>query len=166
MSVRLGPEILRLRGTFAFGSYLNFLAGLGLALGVVGISTGKVLGGLYGLGAGLVSGWPAFRNWRQEVIVHQEGFVWRRLTGTSTVAASELKTVRPINVSTYLRGDFVMVSVTLANGRTLAIERIEDPAQLSRVLWDLMSPSATPATPTTPATSNWQPPSPTTGGTQ
>ncbi|MDH6131292.1 hypothetical protein P3T37_000661 [Kitasatospora sp. MAA4] len=153
----LGPTVARFRGVLAPGGYLSYLAALALIAGVVGIGKGMVLNGLYGLAVGVLAGSPTVLGWRQEVAVHQQGFVWRRLTGTRTVLHAEIQGVRRISVRGSMRGNYEVVAVTLPGGREVFIGRIEDPQRLA-----LLLSGAEPA-----PMSAWQPPAPTVqGGTQ
>ncbi|MDH6108302.1 hypothetical protein P3T36_004233 [Kitasatospora sp. MAP12-15] len=149
--IQLGPVVARFRGTLAPGGYLSYLAALALIAGVAGISTGAVLNGLYGLVVGALAGSPTVLGWRQEVAVHQQGFVWRRLTGTRTVLHTEIQGVRRIRVSSSMRGNYEVVAVTLPGGREIFLGRIQDAPRLARLLFGAEQ-APMPA---------WQPPDPT-----
>ncbi|MFI9273527.1 hypothetical protein ACIGXM_22835 [Kitasatospora sp. NPDC052896] len=148
---RLGPVVVRLRGTPGLGGHLAYIAAFALVAGVVGISTGEVLDGLYGLAVGTLAGSPVVLGWRQEVTIHQDAFVWRRLTGTRTIARTEIRSLRRIRFSSFPRGNYEVLAVTLLNGHQLSIGWIQDPARLARLL-----SGAEPA-----PMSAWQPPEPT-----
>jgi len=153
---RLGPVLSQLRGTLALGGYQQYLAAFVLVAGVLGVVRGQALDGVYGLAVGALLMSPFLLSWRQEVTVRQDGFVWRRLTGTKTVLRSEIKSVRRISVSSYLRGNYEVVEVNLTGGQSLLIGRIEDASRLARLLAD-----------TEPAPmADWQPSHPAERGAQ
>jgi hypothetical protein len=149
--IQLGPVVLRLRGKLALTGYLAKFAVCALVAGVVGISRGDVLDGLYGLGVGVLAGSPTVLGWLQTVTVHQEGFVWRRRAGTRTrtVLHTEIKKLQPIRVYSWVHGNYEQLTVTLLNGEQLSIE-CRDTARLAQAL-----AGAKPA-----PVSAWQPPEP------
>jgi hypothetical protein len=138
MDSRLGAQLARHRGTLRFGGYLQYLGLLCTGLGVVGLvegvtgsgGSGTALDGVYGLVVGTLALIPTVARWRQQVDVHEHGFVWRRLTGTRTVLGSEIRSLRRINVSSVATGGYQEAEITLTSGKVLSINAVEDVQRL------------------------------------
>ncbi|MEZ0094023.1 hypothetical protein [Streptacidiphilus sp. EB129] len=140
----LGPQVARHQGTFRVVSYLQYIGAFLLVLGVLGVTglgqnidpnhSGTPLEGLGALALGALAYAPFVYWWRQEVVVYEQGFVWRRLTGTRTVQRTEIRSVRPIKVSHFLLGQYEEVEVTLRDGRRLSMVRVQEAGRLSRLL--------------------------------
>ncbi|MFD7908040.1 hypothetical protein ACFV4G_38110 [Kitasatospora sp. NPDC059747] len=145
---RLGPVVAHFRGTIRFGGYLPYIGSLALIAGVAGVVTGALLNGLYGLVVGVLAWSPSVLAWRHEVEVHQQGFVWRRPTGTRSFRYAEIRSVQRTRVSSFLLGTYDAVTVTLLSGHEVLVGPVQDTPRLARLLAGA-EPAPVPA---------WQPP--------
>lgn len=143
----LGPVLSTHRGRLAAGGLLWLLGPLAVVGGVIalvrGLVTGEASGILTGLG-GLALGGLAgaalllysVALWRQELVAHQHGFVWRRpLRAPLVVRWDQIRGVRTKTTvggrgTFHLKGQEVELELTLVGGRELVVsndlERVEE----------------------------------------
>jgi hypothetical protein len=105
---------------------------------------------------------PALMRWKQSVEVFERGLVWKRLFGTKTVTAADVKSSKLIR-HTGRSGQYDEVELELESGSSCSINGLKEAAQLIAFVRAWSSPGPAAAVPAAggwapPAAGGWRPP--------
>jgi hypothetical protein len=151
----LGGRVAVHEGTLAGGGWLWYIGAISLLAGVAWlVRPAKAIGrsavgtspmerialALIALVVGAVCTLVATYRWQQTVEVYEQGFLWRRMGGSTTVHRSEMSAAtKVVQVSRVLT--VVSVEVSLRDGRELTLRGFADPDKLVADLRALLPPA-------------------------
>jgi hypothetical protein len=158
VSNTLGRSVSVHRGTISAGLTLWYVGALFVVSSLLGIYqglTGKAAEqawiSVVGLPVGLGVVFVAYVRWKQTLEIFEDGFVWKRLIGTHSVAHARIKEVKHITHRSR-RGTYVEIVVELTSGKKLSIVGIENSDQAASML----TPSS--MSPRSATETSWHPP--------
>jgi hypothetical protein len=161
MNNGLGRPLSIHRGKFSAGGSAWYIGGVLVVAGLVGIVQG-LLGkglehsgiGLVGLVIGLVVLLLPLARWKQTLEIFENGFVWKRLFGTTTVTRDQIVAAKYKQFNEKLN-TVLEFSIELNGGKLLVVVGIDQAEQAANLL---AASSAGPSS-ASDGGSGWTPPS-------